>query len=200
MSSPPSVESLQVPVDNAGDVQYPLPVTCFGGTKTSVEDDYELLETSKPIEDLLLGLWAHTRPGWLQHPWSANCVELPSYGRVTRHLRTRLQRAKPDMETIWADVLWYNPEVKNDCFFDSVAMAIWHKPAGKALRHLTARWWRKKEWATYLQEVAQLDKTSGKEYVQKIAGSHWGGRPEARILTSHFPVEIFAWTNGGRLL
>ena len=52
----------------------------------------------------------------------------------------------------------------------------------------------------YLQEVAQLDSMSSKKYVQNIVGSYWGGRPEAKVITSYLPVEIFAWTDSGRLL
>ena len=91
------------------------------------------------------------------------------------------------VSTNWGDAIRYNPDKKDQCFFQCVSYCL-YDDGGRFndIRRLLAGLWG--DCQEELQTVASVEGIPGHQYRQEFRKRMWGGRPELQIVAAHFQL------------
>ena len=172
----------------------------------SLESDPRLVGTrteidKEPDERLTSMILAYAVPEHLQSSWGwRSCLLISKPQETTRRMRTSWRRQIPEPSRVWGEVLWFSSQKSGNCFYDALALSMWGRPCGAAMRHHIAGLWRKSEHSARLHRVASDEGVQAKKYIRKVATSLWGGVPEAHVITVGAPIAIYCWNPMGKLM
>ena len=163
------------------------------GTRTEVD-----MEEDELLISMML---AYAVPEHLRTSWGVRtCLYMSQPQVPTRKMRTSWIRRVEDPCCTWGANLWFSSQRSGDCFFDALALSIWGRPCGVAMRHRIAGIWRKPEQSAKLHRVASEEGIQAKQYIRNVATSLWGGVPEAQVITMVAPIAIYCWSPMGKLM
>ena len=132
--------------------------------------------------------------------WYQGLADLKEPPKALKRLKIVKTNHRIDVHSVWKDNLRFSSDIQGDCFFDSIAEAIWGSPNGRALRRVLGRLWRQDVNAELLATVSCEEQTTPRSYVQQICSRKWGGLPEAIALTREWPLRIHCWTPTGEAI